>query len=95
MALSQRKPFRFGPYINRVKHEIKFKLARRGHGDPIGRYPEFIDRSTRMRTEETEVKRLKTDKSEGERDTWRPSTGDLSRPTPSISLMARNLLRHS
>jgi hypothetical protein len=22
-----------------AKHDTKFKLARRGHGDPIGRYP--------------------------------------------------------
>lgn len=25
-----------------VHHETQFKLARRGHGDTIGRYPEFI-----------------------------------------------------
>lgn len=37
-ALEHRKTFKFGPY-SRVKHEVRFKLARRGHGDPIGRYP--------------------------------------------------------
>ena len=26
-----------------AKHDTKFKLARRGHGDPLGRYPEFIE----------------------------------------------------
>jgi len=25
-----------------VGHEAKFRLARRGHGDPLGKYPEFI-----------------------------------------------------
>jgi hypothetical protein len=50
MFMSQRKPFRFGPY-KRVKHEIKFKLARRGHGDPIGRYPEFMNTSSKTPTE--------------------------------------------
>ena len=29
-------------HINKYKHESKFKLARRGHGDPIGRYPQFV-----------------------------------------------------
>jgi hypothetical protein len=24
-----------------VYHEASFKLTRRGHGDPIGKYPEF------------------------------------------------------
>ena len=23
-------------------HQTQFKLARRGHGDPIGKYPQFI-----------------------------------------------------
>ncbi len=41
MILSRKKPFKFGNY-NRLNHENRFKLARRGHGDPIGRYPEFI-----------------------------------------------------
>ena len=26
-----------------AKHDTKFKLARSGHGDPLGRYPEFIE----------------------------------------------------
>ena len=31
-----------------MKHEVRFKLARRGHGDPIGRYPDFV--SSRIKT---------------------------------------------
>ena len=30
--------------LNIVNHETKFVLARRGHGDPIGKYPEFIEK---------------------------------------------------
>lgn len=26
----------------KISHESEFKLARRGHGEPIGKYPEFI-----------------------------------------------------
>lgn len=26
----------------KFRHESDFKLARRGHGDPLGKYPEFI-----------------------------------------------------
>jgi hypothetical protein len=49
MILSQRKPFKFGSY-RRTNHEIRFKLARRGHGDPIGRYPPFIEPNLTMKT---------------------------------------------
>lgn len=30
----------------KFRHESSFKLARRGHGDPIGKYPEFIRPAT-------------------------------------------------
>jgi hypothetical protein len=30
----------------KFRHEADFKLARRGHGEPIGKYPEFIRPST-------------------------------------------------
>lgn len=50
MLMSQRKPFRFGQY-KRVKHEVKFKLARRGHGDPIARYPEFMNTTSKTQIE--------------------------------------------
>lgn len=33
-------------HINKYKHENRFKLARKGHGDPIGKYPEFVERKT-------------------------------------------------
>ena len=29
--------------IGSVQHETDFKLSRRGHGDPIGKYPPFVD----------------------------------------------------
>lgn len=38
MLLSQKKPFKFTT-PKKLNHEVRFKLARRGHGDPIGRYP--------------------------------------------------------
>lgn len=38
-----------------VHHETQFKLSRRGHGDPIGRYPEFIPPSE----VQSEVPRIK------------------------------------
>jgi hypothetical protein len=59
MLLSQKKPFRFGPY-KRTTHETKFKLARRGHGDPIGRYPESVETRGRIKTESSVLKRLDT-----------------------------------
>ena len=29
-----------------IKHETQFIPARRGHGDPINKYPEFIKKKT-------------------------------------------------
>ena len=66
MLLSQKKPFRFGNY-KRANHETKFKLARRGHGDPIGRYPEFLETRPRINTEHSFMRRVNTEKSEQER----------------------------
>lgn len=34
----------------KYRHETNFKLARRGHGDPIGKYPEFLMPSTDAKT---------------------------------------------
>lgn len=41
MLLQQKKMFVNQP-PKVVHHETKFKLACRGHGDPIGKHPEFI-----------------------------------------------------
>ena len=32
--------------MKKFPHEVDFKLARRGHGDPIGKYPENIEKKT-------------------------------------------------
>lgn len=41
LTLSQRKQ-RSKSVFNIYPHEVNFKLARRGHGDPLGSYPKFI-----------------------------------------------------
>ncbi len=43
-------------------------------------------------TEASQSTRLKTEKS-GEKESWKPSNKVLSRPTPSISLMPKNMKR--
>jgi hypothetical protein len=48
--ISQKKSYNYGGY-NRIVHDNKFKLARRGHGDPIGRYPEYVKPRERALTE--------------------------------------------
>lgn len=44
-----------------VHHETQFKLSIRGHGDPIGRYPEFIP-PPETKSEAPKLKREKSDK---------------------------------
>lgn len=44
--LSTRRHSSSTSHINKYSHENKFKLARRGHGDPIGKYPEFVEKRT-------------------------------------------------
>lgn len=39
-------------------HEAKFKLARRGHGDTLGQYPQYIEKKT-METMDTSRKQPK------------------------------------
>lgn len=47
----------------KINHETKFKLARRGHGDPLGKYPEFIVPQTTGRQEGTKsLRKEKSDK---------------------------------
>lgn len=41
MIMSQKKSHTYGN-CQRVTHDAKFKPAVRGHGDPIGRYPEYV-----------------------------------------------------
>lgn len=38
---NSKSPFTMSP-PKKITHETRFKLARRGHGDPLGQYPEFI-----------------------------------------------------
>jgi hypothetical protein len=57
--MNQKKSLVFAPQ-HRVTHENKFKLARKGHGDPIGRYPEYIKPRERAITESSQMTRTKT-----------------------------------
>ena len=79
---------------NQVNHEAKFKLAVKGHGDPIGKFPEFIPPRQRAVTESSEPTKSKKDNSEEKREDWKPTSGNLTRPTPSISLMNKNIRRY-
>ena len=74
-----------------VNQDARFKLARRGHGDPIARYPEWAEPRVRAQTEVSEL--VKSSKVKGDRETWKPPRVPLSRPSPSVSLMARNMRR--
>ena len=38
---NSKSPFGISP-PKKFSHQAKFKLARGGHGDPLGKYPEFI-----------------------------------------------------
>lgn len=87
-TLLKGKPTQSLGSYNRVKHEAKFKLARRGFGDPIGRYPVYVP--PRVATEPSEGK---AEKEATDKEDWKPSAGGLSRPTPSISLMLTNMRR--
>jgi hypothetical protein len=66
MLISQKKSRTFGNY-NRVVHEARFKLARKGHGDPISRYPEYIKPRERAQTESSQANRVKTEKADNEK----------------------------
>jgi hypothetical protein len=48
--LKQRKQFVFTA-PKKFSHEVLFKLACRGHGEPIGKYPEFIMPETNLKSE--------------------------------------------
>lgn len=49
LIMSQKKSHGSRNYRG-VTHEANFKLARRGHGDPIGRYPEYVKPRERAHT---------------------------------------------
>ena len=66
-------------------HENKFKLARRGHGDPIGKYPEFINKKT------SQIVELKLKKSASTKQKWKYNNFGLTRPTPSITFHPKNI----
>lgn len=59
LIMSQKKSHTFVGH-SKVTHDNKFKLARRGHGDPIGRYPEYIKPRERAHTESSQATRAKT-----------------------------------
>lgn len=60
--MNQKKTLTYGHY-KRVNHDYRFKPARKGHGDPIARYPEYIRPKSRPETS----KKIKTEPVEGER----------------------------
>ena len=89
LVLSQKQTTAFGNY-KRVNHDYKFKPARKGYGDPLGRYPEYIKPRERTQTEPSEKTKTEGD----ERGDWKHTYKGLSRPTPSISLMGTNCRKY-
>lgn len=84
--LFQSRSTRAKTSMNAFPHEAAFKPARRGHGDPIGKFPEHIEK----KTSET-ISPRKLSKQEGGKETWKPNNFGLTRPTPSISLHPKNI----
>ena len=62
MLMSQKQTPTYGNY-KRVTHDARFKPAIRGHGDPIGRYPEYVKPRERAHTEVSQ-KKVKTESGE-------------------------------
>lgn len=85
--LQQSRKARSKTIANVYPHEAKFKPARRGHGDPIGRYPTFMEKQT---SEMMDQIKKKIPKEEG-KEKWKSNNFGLSRPTPSISLHPKNI----
>ena len=72
-----------------VNHEAKFKLARKGHGDPIGKYPEFVP-PAETKSQISRARKIKSDK-----DDWKHvGNRSQSRPTPSISYSSFSLRKY-
>lgn len=81
----------------KVTHETSFKLARRGHGDPIGKFPEFIMPANpeTVLSKSPSKSQVKQEDPIEERELWKPNGNkSLSRPTPSISYSTINLRRY-
>lgn len=79
----------------KTNHETSFKLARRGHGDPIGKFPEFIVPANPETNKSPSKAKLKHEEPAEEREQWRHNGNKtLSRPTPSISYSMSNLRRY-
>lgn len=70
-------------------HETKFKLARKGYGDPIGPYPSYIPKKVNESMGET--RKVKKDEGKEAKETWKFPKPPLSRPTPSVSLHPSNI----
>lgn len=90
MLINSKKTVTYGHY-KRVNHDYKFKPARKGHGDPIGRYPDYVKPKERANTQS---QKMKTEPVEGGREDWKHTYKGHSRPTPSISLMSTNFRKH-
>lgn len=83
--LSSRKKSFSTSHITKYPHENNFKLARRGHGDPINKYPEFIEKKT------SEIIQKKVGKEGEEKARWKFNSFGVSRPTPSITFNRQNI----
>jgi hypothetical protein len=90
MLMNQKKTHYYGNY-KRVIHEARFKPAGDKHGGPIGRYPPY--EKPRERANTVGPKKVKTEADE-DRNDWKGTYKGMSRPTPSISLMATNCRRY-
>ena len=71
-----------------VEHEKRFKLARKGHGDPLGKYPEFIGKESLSTMDVPKAKKIQN----SDQPRWKPGNHVGSKPSPSISLNSRNLI---
>ena len=63
------------PLAKVVEHDKAFSPSVRGHGDPLGRYPEFINKNT---SQEVPVEKLKKVPSNPDQPTWRYNNAGYS-----------------
>ena len=53
--MKEKKNISYGPY-NRINHDYNFKPARKGHGDPLARYPQYVKPKERVSTASRKMK---------------------------------------
>ena len=82
---AQKKTRRSMSDLGAFKHENKFIPVRKGHGDPIGKYPSYIEKVTTEKIVE------KKSPEKDEKLAWKSSGIGYTRPSPSVSLIFKNL----